>query len=74
MARPERGCLVDLQGPVFAHPGEELVIVRPLEDGPDVGHVGVEGPLLHTSPGLPDRDGGGLTVCKASKIIFTFCV
>ena len=54
MARPERGCLVDLQGPVFAHPGEELVIVRPLEDGPDVGHVGVEGPLLHTSPGLPN--------------------
>ena len=36
--------------------------MAPLEDGPHVGHLGVEGPLADARPRLPDADGRRLPV------------
>ena len=65
--QPEGGRLVHGERRLGRHPGEEAIVVRPLEDRPHSGPVGVEGALLDAGPGLPDDDGGRLVARGAGR-------
>merc|ERR1719232_1301678 len=61
----KRRSLVDTECRLGRHAGKVLVVVRPLEDGPDRGPVGVERPLLQTRPALPHDNCGWLLGTRA---------